>query len=400
MSKTINVALIGQGFMGRSHSNAWCQVNKFFTPPIKPIMHTVYGMEQENPAAFAERWGWQNISTDWKSLVASPEIGMVDIVTPNFMHMPPAVAALEAGKPVACEKPIAGTLDDARKMAEMAKEKNLPTFVWFNYRRCPAVAFAHKLVTSGELGRVLHIRARYLQDWAGEDVPMAWRFKKELAGSGAHGDLNAHIVDITRFVAGVEIEEICGSICETLIKRRKVMDDTTGAGISQDQLIKAGANAGDKYDDVTVDDTVAFLVKYNNGAVGSYEAARQATGHQNGNFFEINGTKGSLRFNFERMNELEYYDARLPRPVQGWTNILCTNASSHPYVGNYWPDGHLIGYEHAFTSMAYDITKVLAGEEPTVPLPSFYDAYQTQRVLEAALVSAAERRFVKMDEVK
>ena len=400
MSKTINVALIGQGFMGRSHSNAWGQVNRFFTPPLKAVMHTVYGMAQENPAVFAERWGWKNISTDWQSLVASPEIDLVDIVTPNFMHMPPAVAALEAGKPVACEKPIAGTLDDARKMAELAQAKGLPTFVWFNYRRCPAVAMAHQLIKSGELGRILHIRAKYLQDWAGENVPMAWRFKKETAGSGAHGDLNAHIIDMTRFVAGVEVDEICGAISETLIKQRKVMVGGAGAGISQDDLIKAGADSGDKYDDVTVDDTVLFLARFNNGAVGSYEAARQATGNQNRNGFEINGTKGSVRFDFERMNELEYYDARLPRGVQGWTNIMCTNAGSHPYVANYWPDAHIIGYEHAFTSMAYDILKVLAGEEPTVPIPNFFDAYQTQRVLEAALISAEERRFVKMDEVK
>lgn len=398
--KEINVALIGQGFMGRSHSNAWGQVNRFCNPPVKPVMHTVAGMPTEDVKGFADRWGWKNTSTDWKSVVASPEIDLVDIVTPNFMHMPPAVAALEAGKPVACEKPIAGTLSDARSMAEMAKAKNLPTFVWFNYRRCSACSLAHQMIKAGELGRILHVRAHYLQGWASEDVPMAWRFKKELAGSGAHGDLNAHIVDLTRFVAGVEVEEICGAYAETLIKKRKVLDGGTGAGISQDELIKAGAKSGDRYEDVTVDDTVAFLVRYSNGAVGTYEAARQATGSFNRNEFEINGTKGSLRFNFERMNELEYYDARLPRAVQGWTNILCTNAASHPFVGNYWPDGHLVGYEHCFTNQALDICKVLAGEEPTVPLASFEDAYQTQRVLEAALVSAAERRFVKMDEVK
>jgi predicted dehydrogenase len=395
----INVGLIGQGFMGRSHSNAWGQVNRYCNPAINPVMHTVAGLPGEDVEGFAKRWGWQNPSTDWKATIANPEIGLVDIVTPNFMHMPPAVAALEAGKPVACEKPIAGTLSDARQMAKLAEEKGLPTFVWFNYRRAPAVAFAHKLIKSGELGRILHVRARYLQDWAGEDVPMAWRFKKELAGSGAHGDLNAHIVDITRFVAGVEVEEICGAYAETLIKQRKVLVGGTGAGISQDELIKAGANSGDKYEDVTVDDTVAFLVRYTNGAVGTYEAARQATGHKNDNTFEINGTKGSLRFSFERMNELEYYDARLPQGVQGWSTILCTNASSHPYVANYWPDGHLIGYEHCFISQALDICNVLAGKEAVVPLPSFNDAYQTQRVLEAAMLAATEKRFVKMEEV-
>lgn len=392
--KTVNVALIGQGFMGRTHSNAWGQVAKFFKPPIKPVMHTVFGQPEENPKVFADNWGWQNASTDWEALVKSPEIGLVDVVTPNYMHAPPARAAIAAGKPVACEKPIAGTLADAREMAQSAAKAGVKTFVWFNYRRVPAVALAHQMVKAGQLGRILHVRATYLQDWAGESVPLLWRFDKSLAGSGAHGDLNAHIVDMTRFVTGEEITEISGAIAETFIKKRKIPTGVAAGGLA--------ANRGgvEEYGDVTVDDAVLFLARFSGGAVASYEAARQATGNQNRNTFEINGTKGALKFDFERMNELNFYDATLPRAQQGWTNIMVTHGGDHPYVANWWPDAHIIGYEHGFTNEAYDILRVLAGEQPTVPIPDFNDAYQTQRVLEAALLSAQERRPINMDEVR
>lgn len=390
---TINVALIGQGFMGRTHSNAWGQVAKFFRPPLTPVMHTIFGQPEENPAAFAANWGWKNASTDWEQLVRSPEIGLVDVATPNFMHSPVAKAAIAAGKPVACEKPIAGSLADAREMVKAAKAAKVKTFVWFNYRRCPAVAYAHQMVKAVKLGAIRHVRAFYLQDWADESVPLLWRFDKKLAGSGAHGDLNAHIVDMTRFVTGQEITEIAGAIAETFIKERTLPTGVADGGIA------AGRQGTGAKGRVTVDDTVLFLARFSGGAVASFEAARQATGNQNRNGFEINGTKGSLKFNFERMNELEYYDAGLPRGVQGWTTIMCTHGADHPYSANWWPDAHTIGYEHGFTNEAYDILRVLAGEAPTVPIPDFEDAYQTQRVLEAALLSADERRPVKMEEV-
>jgi len=391
---TINVALIGQGFMGRSHSNAWGQVARFFKPPITPIMHTVFGQVEENPQAFAANWGWKNASTNWAELVKSPEIGLVDVVTPNYMHAPVAKAAIAAGKPVCCEKPIAGTLEDARDMVQAAKAAKVKTFVWFNYRRCPAVALAHQLIKEGKLGAIRHVRAVYLQDWASEDVPLLWRFDKNMAGTGAHGDLNAHIIDMTRFVTGQEITEIAGAIVETFIKERTLPTGVAAGGIAAG---RAGAGGKGK---VTVDDTVLFLARFSGGAVASFEAARQATGNQNRNGFEINGTKGGLKFDFERMNELQYYDATLPRAVQGWTTIMCTHGGDHPYMANWWPDAHIIGYEHCFTNQAYDILKVLAGEAPTVPIADFEDAYQTQRVLEAALKSACEQRPVKLDEVK
>jgi len=390
----INVALIGQGFMGRSHSNAWGQVAKFFKTPVKHSMHTVFGQPEENPQVFAANWGWANAATDWQAVVKSPEIGLVDVVTPNYMHAPVAKAAVAAGKPCACEKPIAGTLSEAREMAQAARAKGVKTFVWFNYRRCPAVAYAHRLVKEGRLGQIRHVRAAYLQDWADDNVPFVWRFQKELAGSGAHGDLNAHIIDMTRFVTGEEITEIAGAIAETFIKERKLMSGTAAGGLAAG--VKSAAGMGT----VTVDDTVLFLARFSGGAVASFEAARQATGNQNRNGFEINGTKGALKFDFERMNELQFYDATLPRGVQGWTTIMCTHGADHPYVGNWWPDAHIIGYEHGFTNEAYDILRVLGGEQPIVPIPDFEDAYQTQRVLEAAMISAEEHRPVKMDDVK
>lgn len=397
----VNVAMVGQGFMGRTHSNAWGQVAKFFQPPARPVMHTVFGQAEENPQAFADNWGWQNASTDWEALVKSPDVGLVDVVTPNYMHAPVARAAIAAGKPCACEKPIAGTLDDAREMAQAAKAAGIKTFVWFNYRRCPAVALAHQIVKEGKLGDIRHVRATYLQDWADESIPLLWRFDKSLAGSGAHGDLNAHIIDMTRFVTGQEISEVVGAIVETFIKQRT---PDKGKGVPSGQIASSGSadkpDAPQEMDDVTVDDAVLFLARFAGGAVASFEAARQATGNQNRNTFEINGTLGSLKFDFERMNELEYYDATLPRAVQGWTTIMCTHGGDHPYVANWWPDAHIIGYEHGFTNQAYDILQVLAGEEPTVPIPDFEDAYQTQRVLEAALLSASDKRAVLLDEVK
>jgi predicted dehydrogenase len=258
----------------------------------------------------------------------------------------------------------------------------------------PAVGLAYRLVKEGRLGEIRHVRACYLQDWASEAVPLLWRFDKNLAGSGAHGDLNAHIIDMARFVTGQEITEIRGAIAETFIKERTLPSGVATGGIA------AGRSGAAAKGPVTVDDTVLFLARFSGGAVASFEAARQATGNQNRNTLEVNGTKGAIKFDFERMNELQWYDATLPREVQGWSTIMCTHGGDHPYVANWWPDAHLIGYEHGFTNQAYDILRVLAGQEPTYPIPDFNDAYQTQRVLEAALISACEGHPVKLVQVK
>ncbi|MDY6913345.1 MAG: Gfo/Idh/MocA family oxidoreductase [Planctomycetota bacterium] len=392
--KKLNVALIGQGFMGRAHSNAWGQVVKFFKPPRIPVMHTVFGQPKEQPQDFADNWGWLNASTDWKQLISCDEIDLVDIVTPNFMHAAMAEAAIAAGKNVSCEKPMSATLKGAREMVAAARKAKVKTFIWYNYRRCPAVALAHRLVKQGKIGRIRHVRASYLQQWADESVPLAWRFDKKLAGVGAHGDLNAHIIDMMRFVTGQEITEICGAIAETFIKERQLMAGAAAGGIAE------GLKKSGKKGKVTVDDTVLFLARFNGGAVASFECARQATGNYNRNGFEINGSKGAIRFNFERMNELEYLDATAKRDVQGWTTLMCTHAGDHPYIEAWWPDAHPIGYEHTFINMAYDILRVLAGKKPVVPIPDFADAYQTQRVLEAAMISAREKQAVKLSLVK
>jgi predicted dehydrogenase len=395
MAKPINVGLIGQGFMGRTHSNAYLNVAKFFTDlPREPVMHTVFGMPEEQPEAFAKRWGWQNASENWKQVINDDDIDVVDIVTPNYMHMPPAMAALEAKKPVATEKPIAGTLKDARQMVEAAKKSKVKTFVWYNYRRCPAVAMAHQLVKEGKIGRIFHVRCIYLQDWGGPETPLLWRFQKKLAGSGAHGDLNAHIIDMARFITGDEITEISGSIAETFIKERTLLSEMQSGGIA------GGAKGGKKKGKSDVDDAVLFLARFKKGAVASFEASRLATGYMNQNGIEIHGEKGALRFRFEDMNYLDYLDNTGSKRTRGWTQIMCTSAGDHPYIDAWWPDAHIIGYEHSFINQASDLMRVLGGKKPVVPIPDFNDAYQTQRVLEAALLSAKNRCAIKMSEVK
>ncbi|MHC4992366.1 MAG: Gfo/Idh/MocA family protein [Planctomycetota bacterium] len=379
--------MVGTGFMGRAHSNAWDRANCFFDLPRPAVLHTVCGRRRAATKAFGSKWRWNHATDDFQAVLDDPDVGLVDVTTPNDLHPEQAIAALEAGKHVACEKPLAADLDGARAMrdaAKRAKRRGLQTFVWFNYRRCPALAFAHQLVQQGAIGRIYHVRAAYLQDWGGPTTPLVWRFDAARAGSGAHGDLNAHLVDMARFICADEITEINGAIEETFIHERKA----TGKGSRRTRQRS------------TVDDCVSFLARFRSGAVASFEATRLATGNQNSNRIEINGERGSIKFDFERMNELQWWDNSLPTAQQGWSRIMCTNAGDHPYVEAYWPPAHLIGYEHGFVSQVADIVTALAGGEPVVPLPDFEDAYQTQRVLEAALVAARERCAVKMREIK
>ncbi len=344
--REINIAMIGGGFMGRTHSNGWSQVAKFFKPPIQPVMHTCCRPQRASVEGLRRPLGLEASVDRLARGGPSPEIGLVDIVTPNNMHAAMAKAAIAAGKHVACEKPIAGTLAEAREMVEAARKASVKTFVWYNYRRVPAVAFAHQLVKQGALGTIRHVRGYYLQDWADESIPLIWRFTREVSGSGAHGDLNAHIIDMTRFVTGEEITEIPGAIAETFIKERTTVTGATAGGIAAGVGCWREQGAGHRRRHVP------FLARFSGGAVAIFEAARQATGNQNRNGFEINGSKGSLRFNFERMNELEFYDATRPRGVQGWTTIMCTHGGDHPYADHWWPDAHIIGYEHGFTNQA------------------------------------------------
>lgn len=397
MAKEIGIGLIGAGFMGRAHSNAWNSVNQFFELPRRARMAVLAGRRAEDLDTFAGTWGWQQHTTDWRALVSDDSIGIVDVATPNNVHREMSVAALEAGKHVVCEKPLAGTLDDARAMrdaARKAKRKGTNAWVWFNYRRCPAVAFAYQLVKSGRLGRIYHVRAQYLQDWGGPETPLLWRFIGKEAGSGAHGDLNAHIIDMARFITGDEFTEVSGAIQETFITER-TLPDGGGSAISG----KGGARRK-KTGRSTVDDCLLFLGRFKQGAVASFEATRLATGNQNANRIEINGEKGSIRFDFERMNELSWWDHTLEPGLRGWSRIMCTDGEAHPYVANYWPAAHLIGYEHCFTSMCSDMLRVVGGRKPVVPLADFEDAWQTQRVLHAAVQSAKERTPIRMSQVK
>lgn len=393
-TKPLNICLIGQKFMGRTHSNAYLKVEKFFDLPLRPVMHTICGRDRAELEAFAARWGWRNANTDWKAAVRDGDIDLVDVGTPNHVHREQALAALEAGKHVACEKPLAGTLADAREMMKAAKKaRKQQTFVWYNYRRVPAVALAHQLVKEGRIGRIYHVRAFYLQDWGGPETPLLWRFQKKLAGSGAHGDLNAHIIDMARFITGDEIVEINGALAPTFIKERTIPESGSRGGIVE------GSRGGARKGKSDVDDAVLFLATFKGGAVASFEATRLATGNQNKNGLEVNGEKGSLRFNFEEMNWLEFYDAQLPKREQAWRRIMCTDAG-HPWAGNWWPAAHIIGYEHTFVNQAADMISMIAGGQPVVPMPDFADAYRTQQVLEAALVSARERAAVRVAEMK
>jgi predicted dehydrogenase len=393
-SGTINVCLVGHKFMGRTHSNAYLKVDKFFDLPLKPAMHTIVGRDEAELKQFAARWGWSRTSTNWKQAVQDPEVQLVDVGVPNNMHMEMALAALEAGKDVACEKPLAGTLDEARQMRDAAKKARKQTFVWYNYRRVPAVALAHQLVKEGRIGRIYHVRGYYLQDWAGPDVPLIWRFSKKVAGSGSHGDLGAHIIDMARFVTGDEFAEINGCITETFVKERTVPQQGSAGGIA------GGAKGGGQKGKVDVDDATLFLARFRGGAVASFEATRFSTGYQNKNGVEVHGEKGAIMFNFEDMNQLSFYDATAERKVQGWAKIMVTQGPNHPYADAWWPDAHIIGYEHSFINQVADMLNVLGGKAPVVPLPDFEDAYRTQQVMEAAMISAHERRPVKMNEIK
>lgn len=384
MPDRLNVTLLGSKFMGRAHSNAWSQVSRFFDVSPAPVLHNVVARDAEELATFAGTWGWQNHTTDWRRAVTGADTELVDIATPNDVHAEAAIAALAAGKHVACEKPLAATLADAEAMAAAAANAAGKTFVWFNYRRVPAVALAHQLVASGMLGRIYHVRAAYLQSWGGPDTPLLWRFQGDIAGSGAHGDLNAHIIDAVRFVTGEEIVSVEGSIEHTFIKERALLDGAAGG-----EIAGAGATTASKMGPSTVDDAVLFLARMSGGGLASFEASRLATGYHNANRFEIHGENGAIRFNFERMNELGVYKLDGDGATQGWTTIDVTRGGDgHPYTDAWWPDSHGLGYEHAFVNQARDILTIIGGGDPLVPMPDFADALQTQRVLQAAIDSA------------
>lgn len=369
------IGMIGTKFMGRAHANAWSQVTRFFDPALTPVMHTVAGRDAAATTDFAARWGWQHATTDVTALITDPAIELVDICTPNHVHAEAAIGALEARKHVACEKPLAHTLTDAAAMtaaAHRAAAHGVRTFVWFSYRRVPAIALARALVRQGRLGAIRHVRAIYLQQW-GIGADDVWRFDATVAGSGALGDIAAHIVDAVQFVTGEKVQRIAGSLMRTYVPSH------------------------------SVDDAVLFLGELDGGATASFEATRFATGHHNAHGFEIHGEHGALRFRFDQMGRLDVYDATTERAVRGWTTIeVCDGEAGHPWVGAWWPPGHPIGYEHTFTHQAADILEALAGrpdEALVAPMPDFAAALQVQTVLEAAATSANRRAAVEVAEI-
>jgi predicted dehydrogenase len=385
----LRVGMVGYAFMGAAHSQAWRTVNRAFDLPLSARMSVVCGRDEDKVAAAAAKLGWEGHTTDWRALVESDDIDLVDICTPGDTHREIALAALAAGKHVLCEKPLANSVAEAREMAAAAAQaqtRGVRAMCAFNYRRVPAVALMRRLVADGRIGTIRHVRAVYLQDWIVDpEFPLVWRLRRDVAGSGALGDIGAHIVDLTQYVTGQSITGV-SALTETFVRERPL--PTAAAGLSAEGNGSAGRGA------VTVDDAALFLARLDGGAVGTYEATRFATGRKNGLRVELNGSLGSVAFDFERMNELEFYDATLPAAEQGFSRILVTEPD-HPYMAAWWPPGHPIGYEHSFTHELRDLIEAIAtGADPT---PSFADALQVQLVLDAVERSAASSAWVDVE---
>lgn len=383
MANSITVGLIGYQFMGKAHSNAYRQVGRYFDLPFEVRMKTLCGRNEAAVRQAAETLGWEGHATDWRAVISDPGIDIIDVSTPGDSHAEIAIAAAQAGKIVFCEKPLGNTLGEAERMLAAVQASGKPHAIFHNYRKAPAAALAKKMISEGRLGTIYHMRATYLQDWiADPNFPLVWRLQKDKAGSGAHGDINAHIIDMGRFLLG-EFNEVCGML-HTFVKKRPL------AGAIDDRL---GASASREMGDVTVDDAAAFLARFQGGAIGMFEASRFAVGRKNYHRWEINGAKGSVVFNLERMNELEYYDAGDPSDVRGFRVIQATEGE-HPYAGRYWPVGHILGYEHTFVNLVADaLMAIHRGECPT---PNFEDGLQNQRVLDAVERSWEARGWIEL----
>ncbi len=367
--KPLNVGLVGYGFMGRTHSNAYRQVNQFFDLAYRPVLKTVCGLGDAERAAFAEKWGYQSHTADWKQVVADPSIDLVDICVPNNLHAVVAIAAAEAGKMILCEKPLARDLKEAQPMVAAVEKAGVPNLVSFCYRRVPAITLAKKLLDEGRLGRVFHYRANFLQDWTiSADVPQGgnatWRLDAKAAGSGVTGDLLAHCIDTALWLNG-PIMTVC-AMTETFVKERKNLE--TG-----------------KVEPVGIDDACAFLCRFENGSLGLFESTRYARGHKALYTFEVNGEKASLKWDLHDLHRLQYFDHRDESIIRGWHNVHVTD-SDHPYMKHWWVPGLQIGYEHTFIHQLADFLTGLADGQPVAP--TFRHALATQAVCDAVLDSA------------
>jgi predicted dehydrogenase len=368
--KKLNVAMVGYQFMGRTHSNAWRQVDKFFDVPFEPVLKVVCGRREEEVKKAASSLGWQEYSTSWQEVVARTDIDVVDICTPGDAHMPVALAAAEAKKVIFCEKPLANTLGEAETMFDSVRRAGVLHMLCHNYRRVPAVSLAKQLIDDGRIGTIRHYRGVYLQDWIVDpEFPRVWRLEKAKAGSGALGDLASHSVDLARYLVG-EIAEVTG-MTKTFVTERPLPGSSARAPVD-------------------VDDASLTLVRFRNGAIGSIEGSRFCPGRKNYNRFEINGSKGSVVWDLERMNELKLYIEEGPN--SGFRDVLVTDAK-HPYVSAWWPPGHIIGYEHSFTHTVYDLLRSIEAQK--LPTPNFEDGVKNQRILDAIERSAASGRWEK-----
>jgi predicted dehydrogenase len=377
----LRVGMIGYAFMGVAHSHAWRTAPRFFDLPLSPELTVLAGRDPAGVSAAADRLGWASTETDWRRVVERDDVDLVDICTPGDSHAEIAIAALAAGKHVLCEKPLANSVAEAEAMvaaAERAAASGVRAMVGFTYRRVPAVALARQLVADGRLGQLRHVRAQYLQDWIADPAaPLSWRLQKDKAGSGALGDIGAHIVDLTQFITGETLTGVSG-MTETFVRKRPLPASST----------KLGGVGGEGMGEVTVDDAAAFLGRFTGGALATFEATRFALGRKNAIRIELNGSAGSLAFDFEDMNVLEFFDGSEPAGTAGFRRIVVTEPE-HPYIDAWWPAGHGLGYEHGFTHQVVDlVTALAAGEQPA---PSFADGLQVQRVLDAVERSAADR---------
>jgi predicted dehydrogenase len=375
MKRKLNVALIGYDFMGRAHSNAWRQVAHFFKDvPFEPVLKVVVGRTEAKVAEARDRLGFEGYATRWQDVMNRDDIDVVDICTPGDAHADIAVAAAEARKAILCEKPLANSVADAERMLAAVRAAGVIHMLCHNYRRCPAVALAKQMIDQGEIGEIHHYRGVYLQDWIVDPAfPLVWRLEKSRAGSGSLGDLLSHTMDLSRYLVGEPIE--VSGLLKTFVSERPLPGDPGRRG------------------NVTVDDSAQALVKFANGAVGYYEGTRFAPGRKNYNRLEINGSKGSIAWDLERMNELEVYTES--GTLSGFRTILVTNAE-HPYISAWWPPGHIIGFEHSFTHTVYDFICAIANGKP--PRPNFEDGLQNQRVLDAIERSASSGQWQGLGE--
>src|SRR6267142_2049536 len=377
MTKTLRVGMIGYQFMGRAHSNAWRQAPRFFSLKAGVELHTICGRNPAAVEAARAQLGWQHAVTDWRQVVDSPEIDIVDINTPNDSHAEIAIAAARSGKHVLCEKPLALSVKQCEAMVAAVKQAKVVNMVCHNYRRIPAIAQAKRMIDDGAIGQIYHYNARYAQDrLVDKNAPIIWRMNKKISGSGALGDIHSHIIDLGRYLVG-EFAEVSG-LMHTVIKGRP----TSGT-------------AGRKMGRVTVDDTSMFIGRFKNGALANLEATRFALGRKNHIRIEINGSLGSLFFDFEDMNRLKFFDNTNPLDRQGFRDILVTQRGDvQPYVGHWWPPGHIIGYEHTFEHTIVDFVNACVDGKSVQP--TFEDGLMNEKVLEAVEKSAGTRQWFKV----